>query len=107
MRLEGWRDVLVWGAVGAAAFEAVTLLLRFGFDLRGVRDTPRFLRALTFGVRVHHGLIGAALIVIALALNHRYATFARWVGVAGIALVLSDLVHHFLVLWPLTGSPEL
>jgi hypothetical protein len=26
--------------------------------------------------------------------------------VLGIALLASDLIHHFAILWPLTGTPE-
>ena len=26
--------------------------------------------------------------------------------IAGVGLFVSDMVHHFLVLWPLTGTPE-
>ena len=107
MKLEGWRDVLRWGAVGALIFEALTVLLRFGFGLRSTTDTPQVVRAISFGVRVHHGYIGAALIVAALALGRRHARTARWAAVAGIALLLSDLVHHFVILWAVTGSPEL
>ncbi|HBE71421.1 MAG TPA: hypothetical protein DDW52_25020 [Planctomycetaceae bacterium] len=34
---------------------------------------------------------------------------ARWTDVAlvvGLALLASDVIHHFLVLWPVTGSPQ-
>jgi hypothetical protein len=27
-------------------------------------------------------------------------------AVVAIGLVISDIIHHFLVLWPVTGSPE-
>ena len=33
-----------------------------------------------------------------------YPSIALWI--LAIGLVVSDLVHHFLVLWPLTGSPQ-
>lgn len=26
--------------------------------------------------------------------------------VVGVGLLSSDLIHHFLVLWPMTGSPD-
>ena len=30
----------------------------------------------------------------------------EWSVIVGAALVISDLVHHFLVLWPVTGNPQ-
>ena len=95
---------LWWGLAGAAAFEAVTVLFRFGLGLQSTRDT-RWLRHWTFGYRIHHGYIGILLVGLALLLPlpPRLADLAM---IAGIALAVSDVVHHFLVLWPITGSPE-
>ena len=45
-------------------------------------------------------------LVMAAALLRRWPLLGRWVLVIGIALVASDLVHHFLVLWPIVCSPE-
>lgn len=33
-------------------------------------------------------------------------TAIRWLFILGTALFLSDMIHHFLVLWTLTGSPH-
>lgn len=94
----------LWGLAGAAVFEALTVLFRFGFGLKSTRDT-RWLRHWTFGYRIHHGYIGIVLLVLALLLPlpPRIADLAV---IAGVALAVSDVVHHFLVLWPVTGSPE-
>ena len=93
-----------WGLVGAAAFEAVTVLFRFGLGLKSTRDT-RWLRRWTFGFRVHHGYIGLLLLLLA-ALLPLPPILSDLAIIIGIALAVSDVVHHFLVLWPLTGSPE-
>jgi hypothetical protein len=90
--------------MAAAAFEAVTLFFRFGLGLQATRDTRRLARW-TRGVRIHHGYVG----LVALG-PFAVAPVDPLVADVGIvisgALILSDLIHHFLVLWPLTGSPQ-
>ena len=87
----------------AAAIEGFTLLMRFGLGLKSTRDTS-WLAPFTLGYRIHHGYIGLLLLVIALVVA---APGWRQLLVAvGVGLIVSDLVHHFLVLWPVTGSPE-
>ena len=100
----GW--VAVRSALLAVAIEAVTLLCRFGLDLRATRDTASTVGRLTFGLRVHHSYVGIAVLILAYLLRKRVGTRQRWVLALGWALVISDLVHHFAVLWPLTGSPQ-
>ena len=95
-----WREVLG----GAAAIEAVTLALRFGAGLQSTRDTAA-LAGLTGGWRFHHGYLGLLLLLLAL-FPAAGSPWRRRAGIVGGALLLSDLVHHFLVLWPLTGSPQ-
>jgi flagellar biosynthesis component FlhA len=95
---------LWWGLAAAAAFEAVTVLFRFGLGMKSTRDT-RWLRHWTFGYRIHHGYIGILLLVLAMLVPLPKQIFDLAV-ITGIALAVSDFVHHFLVLWPVTGSPE-
>jgi len=85
-------------------FEAITLLLRFGLGLEASRSTS-FLSVLTFGVRIHHSYVGVVLALLSLAFAP--GTPAREWGLRiGLGLVGSDLIHHFLVMWPLTGHHE-
>jgi hypothetical protein len=99
--LSFWK-VLLYGLILALVFEAVTAALRFGLHLQSTRDTTA-IGGFTFGLRVHHGYIGLFLVPLAwcfpLGLRH-----ALWMIAVG--LIFSDLAHHFLVLWPITGSPE-
>jgi hypothetical protein len=99
--LSFWK-VLIYGLILALLFEAITIGLRFGFQLQSTRDTTA-IGAITFGLRVHHGYIGLFLVPLAwcfpLGLRH-----AVWM--IAIGLIFSDLAHHFLILWPITGSPE-
>ncbi|OPZ01369.1 MAG: hypothetical protein BWZ10_03468 [candidate division BRC1 bacterium ADurb.BinA364] len=96
-------ELALWIVVAAVAIEAATALLRFGLGLRAARQT-RFLARWTGGLRVHHGYIGAALLICAPWLSSQGPRQAT-IFVGG-ALALSDALHHLLVLWPLTGSPE-
>lgn len=97
------REAVRRGLVAAAVIEGVTLAARFGAGLQSTRDTA-FLAKLTFGVRIHHGYLGA-LLLLALPLA-RGKSARGWMIVLGLGLLVSDLVHHFLVLWPVTGSPQ-
>ncbi len=100
------QSVLYWTLALAAAVEAITALLRFGLDISATADTADTVGALTGGIRIHHGYIGIVLLIVAKLFAKPRPTLAQLLLIAGAALVLSDLVHHFLVLWPLLGSPE-
>lgn len=93
---------LIWTVI----FEAVTCLLRFGLRLESTRDTASTIGVLTFGLRIHHSYIGVALIPIAMLIERHRPQMGRHVLMIGIALVLSDLIHHFIVLWYFAGSPQ-
>jgi hypothetical protein len=100
------RRTILWSALLAILVEMVTLLFRFGFGLQATRDTASSVGMLTGGVRIHHGYFGVVLILVAATLWRGKGHAARWMLVLGIALLASDLIHHFAVLWPLTGTPE-
>ena len=96
-------QVLTWIAVGTVIGEAGTVVVQFLLRWK-FRFVARLVGAITRGVRVHHGYLGAAALLAArlvpLAPAWRHLAF-----IAGGALVLTDLVHHTLVLWLLTGAP--
>ncbi|MFM7036816.1 MAG: hypothetical protein ACKO2L_03760 [Planctomycetaceae bacterium] len=89
-----------------AAFELVTLVLRFGFSLESTRDTASTVGLLTAGLRVHHSYVGMLLLPVAAWLPQRAAWLERRLAAIAAGLVLSDLVHHFVVLWLITGSAQ-
>lgn len=93
-----------WTAFWTVAFEGVTLLGRFGLGLQSTRDTS-WLKHWTFGLRIHHAYFGLLMVLVAVGRGHK-DWWGDWLLRIGLALVLSDLIHHFLVLWPITGSPE-
>ncbi|MCE9584193.1 MAG: hypothetical protein K8T20_17040 [Planctomycetes bacterium] len=83
-------------------FESVTCAFRWGFDLQSTRDTA-FIAPLTFGVRVHHGYVGA---LCSLGSVPVHGPLAAWALRIGLALLVSDVVHHFVVLRWTTGDPQ-
>lgn len=98
-------SALRWGLVLAAVIELVTVFLRFGLGLQSTRDTG-FVQHLTLGLRIHHGYVGVVLLLFAWRMQLRWPGVVNLFLVIGVGLVLSDLAHHFLVLWPITGSPQ-
>ena len=89
--------------IATALIELLAIFLRFGVGLESTRDSA-WVADWTFGLRIHHGYFGVLMVIVA-------ALWARmpwrdWVIIAGWALILTDLIHHFLVLWPITGDPQ-
>jgi hypothetical protein len=95
-------QVVGFGLVLAAAIELFTVWTRFGLGLEATRDTPALARW-TFGLRIHHGYVGVVLAAAAWLFGPGVRNFLCMLA---IGLIASDLMHHFLVLWPLTGSPQ-
>ncbi len=102
-----WLDIVLWTVGLTVLFEAVTVVFRFGFKLEATRDTARYVARWTRGVRIHHGYWGVPLALAgAVMLLATPVGVAFWLLVLGLALIKSDLIHHFLVLWPITGSHD-
>jgi hypothetical protein len=95
---------LCWIACLTFLFEGITCLFRFGLEMESTRDTS-ILRRLTFGLRIHHGYLGLLLIGVSFVLPNAWR-LRKWCLRGGAALAASDLAHHFLVLWPITGDPH-
>ncbi|MBU4487093.1 MAG: hypothetical protein KKD38_09220 [Candidatus Delongbacteria bacterium] len=74
--------------------------------MQSTRDTATTIGALTGGIRIHHGYIGLLVVIIYSIFLKRKNIFLDWLLIIGIAMVFSDLVHHFFVLWIITGDPE-
>lgn len=85
-------------------FEAITVIGRFVLRLKANRFMA-WLGDFTFGYRVHHSYWGVVLLIVLLLLPLPDAYHQMGVAI-GWALILSDLIHHFLVLWPIVGRHE-
>ena len=98
---------LVWWSIWLTiALEVLTCALRFGVGLESTRDTASTIGKLTFGLRIHHSYVGVVVLIFAFVLLERIQKLGRYLLIAGIGLLFSDLIHHFLVLYPVTGSPH-
>ena len=96
--------VVLFGLVLAAVLEMLTLWMRFGLGLQSTRDTS-LIGAFTLGVRIHHGYVGLVLLLFAWWFDANLG-LRNILLMLGIGLLVSDFIHHFLVLWPITGSPQ-
>ena len=89
-------------------FEGITCFLRFAGGYQSTRDTSALARY-TLGLRIHHGYLGIVMAATSYCCcrhhHHRPALYL-WCYPIGLALIASDLIHHFLVLWPITGDPQ-
>lgn len=96
--MESWQ---LWLAALAstALFEAVTCAFRFGCGMTA-REDLSWMRRWTRGVRVHHGYPGIALVGVSFT-GMLAGPVESAVVIVGWGLLLSDAVHHFVVL-PLT-----
>lgn len=97
-------QLVLWTLALTTAIEAITILLRFGFNLQAARTTS-FVGRFTFGIRIHHGYVGIIMLVVAW-LRPEPVNIHHLLLIVGGALLLSDIIHHLLVLWPITGSPQ-
>ena len=100
------RQIVVHSLLLAAILEGVTVFFRFGLGLEASKVTASTEGRLTGGIRLHHGYLGVAAVLVAAAVLRRRRALAHWLLVVGVALTLSDAVQHFLVLWPIVGSPQ-
>jgi hypothetical protein len=100
-----WAHVILGGLLLAIMMELVTVGLRFGCGLESRRHTST-IGFVTRGLRVHHGYLGLAVAVLACCYPLGGAGVRNLLLMFAIGMVVSDLIHHFLVLWPITGSPQ-
>ncbi len=100
------RNLAVWSVCLTLLFEALTCLLRFGLKLESTKDTASTIGHLTCGIRIHHSYIGGLMMLIACWVWDRYPKASWWLLAIGLGLFFSDMIHHFLVLWPIVGSPQ-
>ena len=100
------RTLALYAIALTAVFELLTCVMRFGLQMESTRDTASTVGKLTCGIRIHHSYIGAFTILVACWLWDKKPNRAWWLLMIGLGLFFSDLIHHFLVLWPITGSPQ-
>jgi hypothetical protein len=100
------RILFLWATAFTVIFELITCVMRFGCRLESTRDTASTIGRLTCGLRIHHSYIGGVIMLLACWLWDRHPKTSWWMLAIGLGLFFSDLIHHFLVLWPVVGSPQ-
>jgi hypothetical protein len=85
--------------------ELVTIFGRFGLKIRSkdifIKIMKRF--KLKGMVHIHHGYFGALLMIISIY----YPIIYNWpIFSIGLAVFLSDVIHHLVVLNFIVGNPE-
>lgn len=100
------KRYLFQGLFAAALIELATIFCRYGLGWKSSVQTSA-LAPLTFGLRIHHGYVG--LLILGLVIPAKKYLPEKLFGplvILGLGMFLSDLVHHFGVLWYVEGSPE-
>ncbi|MDG1893779.1 MAG: hypothetical protein P8J37_02615 [Fuerstiella sp.] len=100
------RILFLWVTVFTVIFEVITCAMRFGLRLESTRDTASTIGRLTCGLRIHHSYIGGVVMLLSCWLWDQYPKASWWMLAIGLGLFFSDLIHHFLVLWPVVSSPQ-
>jgi hypothetical protein len=105
MAMEEVKENARWIAGLTTLMEGGTCFGRFILDVQSTRDTG-FVGRFTFGLRIHHEYVGLLLVFLSRRISSERNRRRVWGIRFGWALFASDMIHHFLVLWPVTGSPE-
>ncbi|MEM6690938.1 MAG: hypothetical protein AAF664_16035 [Planctomycetota bacterium] len=100
------RAMVYWSVLGTLVIELICVVLRFGFGKDSTSATASTIGIMTLGYRIHHGYIGALMIPLGICYCDGPKSWGWWILVIGIALFASDFIHHFLILWPITGTPD-
>lgn len=93
------RPHLVTGAACTLITEAVTLYLRFGLGA----TAAEFNRTAPLVLQVHHMFWSIPLLLAARACRQRPKLSGALLGAAG-GFIVSDLLHHFVVLPLMVGN---
>lgn len=78
----------------SVVFEFITLASRLIMHMR----SNRIQKHLHFP-RVHHSYLGVVLVLISVWFGFKEPSYNYWLLVIGLALIISDLLHHILFLY--------
>ena len=86
--------------------ELLTVFLRYGCKLEWRKVSASIVGKWPLGIRIHHGYIGVLMVLWAVFGLKPDTPLYDWNLIIGWSLFLSDLIHHFLILWPIEGNPQ-
>jgi hypothetical protein len=101
----GFSSLVLYSLALAVVMELTTVVLRFGAGLLSSRCNA-WMGRFTFGVRVHHGYFGILLGMLAVWPLSGLGGLRNLLLIIAAALIISDVIHHFLVLRLLVGTHE-
>ena len=102
------RSFILAVVVSIVFIEIITCIGRFGFDI-SMKEKEGTITKLTFGVRIHHGYVGAFCLISAFVVTRFKPTrgfITNLLYIGGWALLISDIIHHFIVLYLMVGKTE-
>ena len=82
-----------------SVIDLIALYIRFNY---GIKSDFR-----VNGWRIHHGYVGLGLFATGALLFEEKKKLKSLLKVVGASLILSDLIYHYGIMLPITGSPEL
>jgi len=88
--------------ITAIVIELITVFGRFFFKISSKEVLTKIMRHYGWQkvIHFHHGFTGVIIALLAFY-------FESSIGIAfGLGMVLSDIIHHFVVLWFIIGDPE-
>lgn len=98
------KKALFWAIITTVLIESACVIFRFGLGLTSTEQTRSTIGLITCGIRIHHGYIGVLMFVLWPFFIRKSKEFVNSIWfVSAFSLTISDLAHHFLVLWPLVG----
>lgn len=75
-------------------FEFITLALRLAMHMKSGMIQKNF-----HCPRVHHSYVGAVLVAVSIWIIFKNPDYNSWLFLIGLALIISDLLHHLLFLY--------
>ncbi|MBU2576260.1 MAG: hypothetical protein KKF50_00905 [Nanoarchaeota archaeon] len=86
----------------AGIIEVITIFGRFLFKVSSKEVLIKLMHRYGWKkvIHFHHGFVGLIVVGLAIYLGSSFGVNLGW------GLVLSDAIHHFIVLWLIIGDPE-
>ena len=94
-----WKPFIVWSVALTLLMEIVTIVVRLASGKSAVEINP----GLPLLLQLHHMFWSIPVFVLALIFR-RKAAVAGFLWGMGVACIVSDLIHHFIVLPILVGN---
>jgi hypothetical protein len=84
------------------AIELATIFTRFVFKISSKETYIKIIKKLNlkFIIHIHHGILGIVVAILAYIYGFPIIYNIGW------SMIISDAIHHFIVLYLIVGNPE-